>query len=325
MRLEDAETGERVVTFPTIRGQTQTWPLTFSPDGRLLISNTSGPAPPPAPHGWGQTLRVWDVLTASEVLALPTTPNNAKAAVSPDGRLLAALTPKGEILLWDLRRGKELRHLTGFVAQVTSLTFSPDGRRLISGLTDSTLLVWDVGAPPAASNEKLGADAAAKTWADLAGADAPRAFRARGTLASAPAEAIPLLSKHLHPTPPADPQRLRQLLTDLESELFTVRENAQKELDDLGELAEPGLWQTLANKPTMEVRRRVQALLERSRGPVTRPQLLQVLRAVAVLEDIGTPEARRLLAELSKGNPEARLTREAIASLQRLERRGAGK
>jgi hypothetical protein len=104
-----------------------------------------------------------------------------------------------------------------------------------------------------------------------------------------------------------------------------VREKAQKELEDLGGLAESSLRQTLANKPTLEVRRRVQALLERLRGPVSRPELLQSLRAVAVLEDIGTPEARRLLEELSKGVPEARLTREASASRRRLEQRGVGK
>src|SRR5262249_61660266 len=99
----------------------------------------------------------------------------------------------------------------------------------------------------------------------------------------------------------------------------------KKGVEDPGERAEPALRQTLANKPTLEMRRRVQAVLEHLRGPVTRPELLQSLRAVAVLEDIGTPEARKLLDELTKGAAESRLTREAKASLQRLERRGDGK
>jgi hypothetical protein len=94
-------------------------------------------------------------------------------------------------------------------------------------------------------------------------------------------------------------------------------------LEDLGDLAEPALRQTLANKPTLEVRRRVQAILERLRGPVTRPEVLQALRAVAVLEDIGTPAASRLLEDLAKGAPEARQTREAQASLRRLDLRSA--
>jgi hypothetical protein len=184
--------------------------------------------------------------------------------------------------------------------------------------------VWDVPRPDSKPSGKLGAEKVAQAWTDLASPDAQRAFRARWTLASAPEEAIPLLKKHLHPEHAVNPQRLRRLLTDLESEQFSVREKAQKELEDLGDLAVPALRQTLANKPTLEVHRRVQTIPERLRGPVTRPERSQSLRAVAVLEDIGIAEARQILDELAKGAPESRLTREANASLQRLEQRGAG-
>ena len=170
---------------------------------------------------------------------------------------------------------------------------------------------------------KLDAESAAKAWADIASKDAARAFRARGALSAAPGAALRLSTAHLHPAQAADPHFLRRLLTDLESEQFAVRDKAQKELEDLGDLAESALRQTLERKPTLEVRRRVQAVLERLRGPVTRPELLQSLRAAAVLEDIGTPEARRLLEQLAKGAPEARLTREAKASLRRLDLRSA--
>ena len=44
------------------------------------------------------------------------------------------------------------------------------------------------------------------------------------------------------------------------------------------------------------------------------------LRAVTVLEQIGTPSARALLKELAKGAEAADLTRSAHATLQRLER-----
>lgn len=51
------------------------------------------------------------------------------------------------------------------------------------------------------------------------------------------------------------------------------------------------------------------------------PVQLQLLRAVEVLEQIDTPEARRLLAELAQGAAAARLTQEAKAALERLEKR----
>jgi RNA polymerase sigma factor (sigma-70 family) len=315
LRLEDAATGEPLLTFPMRTNPPS--PLAFSPDGRLLAAN----------H-WQRkagettaTVQLWETATAAVAFALPGAVHG-KVAFSPEGRLLALTAPSQEIRIWDLRLDRERRRFKGFDAEVTYLAFSPDGRRLVSGLNDSTLLIWDVGTP--ASPRKLGGEDATKAWTDLASADAPRAFRARGVLSSAPVDALRLLSARLHPAKAADPQRLRRLLVDLESEEFTVREKAQEGLAKLGDLAEPALRQTLENKPTLEVRRRVQALLERLRGPVTRPELLQALRAVAVLEDIGTSEARRLLEQLANGAPEARLTVEAKASLQRLKRR-AGK
>ena len=49
---------------------------------------------------------------------------------------------------------------------------------------------------------------------------------------------------------------------------------------------------------------------------------LRPLRAVLVLEQVATPAARDVLRELAKGMPAARLTREAKASLERLDRGG---
>src|SRR5262249_24079520 len=150
-------------------------------------------------------------------------------------------------------------------------------------------------APRAQSASRLNAENTAGAWADLASADTSGAFRARALLASSPDEALPYLQQHVHSAKGADPKRLIRLLADLDSEQFSARDKAENELAPLGELPEPALRQMLANKPGLEVTRRVQALLERLRGPVTRPELLQSLRAVAVLEDIGTPAARRVL------------------------------
>jgi RNA polymerase sigma factor (sigma-70 family) len=328
MHLEDMETGERLLAFPTLKEGNN--PLAFSPDGRLLLSSSSAPAPS-APGGMKRMVQLSEVLTAREVLALPVSIYLFDTvAISPDGRLLAMIAPQEgdpppqqEILLWDLRNGKELHRFKGYGSSVTSLAFSPDSRRLISGLYNSALLVWDVPAPRALPAARPTAENTAGAWADLASADASRAFRARAILASSPDEALPYLQEHLHSAKGADRQRLVRLLADLDSEQFSARGKAENELANLGELAEPALRQMLANKPSLEVTRRVKELLERLRGPVTRPELLQSLRAVAVLEDIGTPAARRVLEQLANGAPEARLTREAKESLRRLDSRGS--
>jgi hypothetical protein len=49
-------------------------------------------------------------------------------------------------------------------------------------------------------------------------------------------------------------------------------------------------------------------------------ETLRALRAVAVLEDIATPEARQVLQTWPSEQPEARLTREAKTSLDRFAR-----
>jgi RNA polymerase sigma factor (sigma-70 family) len=321
MRLEDVATGEQQLTFPAPQGQT--WPIAFSPDGRLLASDNSdherpsrkGDAADRAPY----RLRLWETATAAEVLSLPAT-DFIRAAFSADGRLLAMNAAAQEILVWDLARGRPLRRFKGFDADVTWLAFAPDSRRLISGLADSTLLVWDLRPREPAPAPKLGPEAAARALADLAGAGARRAFRARGTLASSPEETVTLLKEHLHPARPADPQGLRRLLAELGSDRYAAREKAQADLEALGDLAEPALRQALASKPTLEVRRRVQRVLDRLRGPLTRPEVLRQVRAVAVLEDIATPAARQLLEGLAAGAPGARLTHEAQASVDRLRR-----
>jgi RNA polymerase sigma factor (sigma-70 family) len=318
MRLEDLATGEHLLTFPLLEGQT--WPMAFSPDGRLLACNSFGPAPGGGRSGEQvQTLRLWEVASATEVLALPTI-DNSRVAFSPDGRLLALSAPEQEILLWDLARGKEWRRIKGFAAELTGLSFSPDGRRLVSGLSDSTLLVWDVAGVPTAGPTGLGPEGAAHAWADLA-AEAPKAFAARNALAGSPEQAVPLLKEHLAPAQPPDAARLRRLLGDLDSDQFAVREEARKTLEEMGDLARGALRRAQADNPSLEVRRQVQALLEKLRGPVTRPEALRALRAVAVLEDIATPEARQVLETLAGGEAEARLTQEAKATLKRLARR----
>ncbi len=80
----------------------------------------------------------------------------------------------------------------------------------------------------------------------------------------------------------------------------------------------------LASNPPLEVKRRIEDLLDEIRKPVTLPKKLQTLRAIEVLEHIGTPEAQEVLKSLAKGAPEARITHEAKGSLERLAKRAGG-
>ena len=159
---------------------------------------------------------------------------------------------------------------------------------------------------------------------DLAGDDAARAYQAVGRLAGSPAEALPWLREHLQPVPPVavDGKRLDRLLSELDSDDFAVRERATKEIGEYGEFARPAFERVLSGQPSAEVRSRIEMLAEKC-APARSPERLRALRAVEVLENLGTPEAQRLLERLATGAPEAGLTQEAKASLERLARRPA--
>jgi WD40 repeat protein len=64
-------------------------------------------------------------------------------AVSPDGKLKA--TPDGSaIKVIDVASGKDVLALRGHTANVTSLVFTPDGKLLLSGGLDKSVLAWEV-------------------------------------------------------------------------------------------------------------------------------------------------------------------------------------
>ena len=56
----------------------------------------------------------------------------------------ASREPEFVIRLWEVESGRQLRILSGHKRAVTSLAFSADGRRLLSGSQDTMLRLWDV-------------------------------------------------------------------------------------------------------------------------------------------------------------------------------------
>jgi RNA polymerase sigma factor (sigma-70 family) len=290
--------------------------VAFTPDGKLLAS-----------AGDDNVIRLFDVAAAKEVQRMQVEHRmNYGPAFSPDGRLLATGGEEGIIHLWETATGSEIRRFLGHSTAVMALSFSTDGRTLASGSADSTALIWDVTShlqDGQLRGRPLSAKELDQRWADLASGDAAQGYPALWDLAAAPGQSIPLLREKLRPPAQPDPKRLAKIIADLDSKRYVVRQKATIELEKLGDLAEHALRTRLTKELPLESRQRLDRLLQKLEGLTT--ERLRTVRALTVLEQVGTSEARALLATLAKGPAEARLTREAKAVLKRLERRSRPK
>ena len=144
--------------------------IAFSPDGKLLVSGTSA-----------NNILLWNVKTHKPV-GQPLTGQNdwvEIVAFSPDGRTFASgscgrrdnrgFCLQGKIILWDVETRQPIgRPLIGHTGEVWSITFSPDGKTLVSGSDDNTIMLWDVDPKSwvARSCERVGRNFSREEWAN---------------------------------------------------------------------------------------------------------------------------------------------------------------
>jgi WD40 repeat protein len=107
--------------------------LTFSPDGRYLIS------------AGGNSIRWWDIATGQRVRQFTGHENLVQSvAFAPDGKTLGSGSFDGKVRLWEPQTGRQVRVLAGHTKYVWSVAFSPDGKIAASTSYDRTLRLWDV-------------------------------------------------------------------------------------------------------------------------------------------------------------------------------------
>jgi RNA polymerase sigma factor (sigma-70 family) len=292
--------------------------LAFTPDGRLLAGATR------------QAVLVWEAATGKELMRAEGLGEVYSVAMSPGGRVVATSgqkTPSAKALdgssirLWEAVTGQEIRRFDrpewfnpADVERAMPLAFASDGRTLISGDGDGTLLVWDLAQRPAGGGA-LPAEALDECWTYLAGGST-HADRAYWALVDNPKQATELLSERLKPVAVPDPAKVKQWLADLDDPAFKIRDAAWRQLDYHRRQLEPVLRKALQDASVLEVQRRLEKII--GQIPETNADTLRTVRAVTVLEHIGTPQAIAVLEQLADGAPGLRETEAARAALGRL-------
>lgn len=305
----EVATGKKRFEFDDIALATD---AAFSPDGRQLAA-------------WGnEGVVLYDVRLGTVVRRWVPPGGGGPGAVqtvcfSPDAKRIAVGCRDGTVHLCDAATGETLVTFDRHEHMVSGLTFSADGKRLISTSHDGTALVWDVTvtAGPRAPVAPVGGMEEAGRL--LGSPDAAQAQRALDFCHRNPAEAVKWLGEKV-PVPAAvPPAKIAALVADLDSDDYQTRRGAARDLEAIGGEAVRAVRTAAEKSASPEVRKAAAEILNKLEGPATKPDDLRVLRAVEVLEAVATPDARAVLAKWAAGPPDHRQTTEAAAAVARLK------
>lgn len=273
-KLLDAGTGQE---RHTLRGHTkEVRGVAFAPDGKTLATGS-----------WDRSIKLWDVATGSEQKTLEGYKDRIyEVAFSPDGQWLVAAGLGREATLWDVATGQAVRTFAHGGLVVRTAAFTPDSRWLLTGGYEGTVRVWDVrtGEQYCKFQHLSGVGA-------IAYAPATRILAVCGI-----GRDIQLFELNLEEPTEKQRQRIRALLVKLDDDAYAVREEAGKELLEMGFVAEPELRQAMQESKSAEVRiraRRLRAeMLSRPRASLT--------GHTEAIESIAFSPDGKLLASASK-------------------------
>jgi sugar lactone lactonase YvrE len=294
--------------------------MTFSPDGRELVVGVQSGLLWVSDTDSGAGRKLIQVPNNGIVMGTP--------VFAPDGRSFAVVRqhakPEGleyRIEIWETASRTLRREFTGHKANVNAVAFSPDGSTLASGSSDTTSLLWDLWAaadPKAAV--KLEAKELTQLWDTLNSPNADSAWEAQQRLALGRDTSLPYLGEHLQAAGGAEPpskEQIAQWIKQLDDDNVDTREKAGTRLLEAGRAARDALTKALDGNPSAEASQRIKQILDKLADGDQASAILQPLRALEVLQHIGTPEAKEIVKKLADGKADTALTVAAKESLKR--------
>lgn len=290
--------------------------LAFSPDGRILVTSQL------------ENVRFWEVYTGDAMGStreVEKTPYPA-AVFSPDGHTVALRFSPRKVDLYDIDADR-IRHTIPLPSGTAwALAFSPDGRYLATGMSDTTILLWalpETGRVGRSARGEIEGDPLLWAWGYLADPAASWGHQAIIRLASEGDKAVAFLEDKLLALQTADGEEVKKHVADLDADDFARREAAERALRAMGPSVEGVLREALEGSPSPEMKTRIMAILGSfaARYLPKGGEGLRRLRSVQVLERIASPASARLLEALVRKWPSLREGRAAQGALDRVSLR----
>lgn len=224
---------------------------------------------------------------------------------------------------WEICTGKQNRIWQGHNGDVESLAIHANGRCVSSVGKDGTIVIWDVTGLQdenlAIKKQQLANQQLDQTWNLLASAKADEGQRAMWLLLSDPETSVDFLHKRVFLV---DRNKVNKLIKDLNANRFAVRERATKALAGYGQWIKARLVEASKNPESLEVRLRLQALIDKLNNAQTlslEQERFRMIRTIFALEQINSPRARELLTNLVTGAVESAIADRAKETLARLQ------
>ncbi|KPA10205.1 secreted protein containing ATPase, AAA-type, core domain protein [Candidatus Magnetomorum sp. HK-1] len=130
VRLWDIESGTEIKRFEG--HQSEVYAVSFSPQGKIVASSSMD-----------RTIRLWDISTGTEIMQLGGRKIFQALCFSPDNTSIAFASDH-TMRLWDVSSGVEKNYFKGYKGDITSISFSPDGNKIVSAGYDNSIRLWDI-------------------------------------------------------------------------------------------------------------------------------------------------------------------------------------